>query len=87
MLIDKVNKIALSSNNDKRLHTLDGIASHPFGANARKVWKTELLQYINKKCLILVMLPMKIKQTTTQVPDHAYRKIIIGGSVSGKTNA
>ena len=34
-----------------------------------------------------MMLLVKIKQTTTQVPDHAYRKIIIGVSVSGKTNA
>ena len=34
-----------------------------------------------------MILLVKIKQTTTQVPGHTYRKIIIGVSVSGKTNA
>ena len=32
-----VNKIALSSNDDKRLQTFDRIESHPYGTNAYKV--------------------------------------------------
>ena len=35
--------IALSSNDNKRLMTFDWIASYPYGTNARKVCKTELL--------------------------------------------
>ena len=45
----KVKKIALSSNDDKRLQTFDRITSYPYCANAGKVWKTELLEYLNIK--------------------------------------
>ena len=34
---EEVNKIALSSNDDKRLQTLDGIETYPYGTNAFKV--------------------------------------------------
>ena len=66
---EEVNKIALSSNNDKILQTIDGIALYPYGANAGKVCKTELLQYlnINVKWLILMMLQMKLKQNIMQL--------------------
>ena len=40
---EEVNKIALSSNDDKRLQTFDRITSHPYGTSAGKVCKTELL--------------------------------------------
>ena len=43
---EKNNKIALSSNDDKRLETFDGTASYPYDVNARKVCKKELLQYL-----------------------------------------
>ena len=33
---EEVNKISLSSNDDKRLQTFDGIASHPYGSIAEK---------------------------------------------------
>ena len=46
---EEVNKIALSSNDDKRLQTFNIIKSYPYGANAGKVSKTELLQYLNIK--------------------------------------
>ena len=45
---EEVNKIAQSSNDDKRLHTFDRIKSYPDGSSARKVCKTELLEYLNK---------------------------------------
>ena len=34
---EEVNKIALSSDNDKRLQTFDGIETYPHGKNAFKV--------------------------------------------------
>ena len=44
---EKVNKIALSSNNDKRLQTFDSITSYPHGTYIGKVCKTELLSKVN----------------------------------------
>ena len=46
---EEINKIALSSNDDKRLQTFDKIISYPFATNVGKVCKTELLQYLNIK--------------------------------------
>ena len=63
---EEINKIALSSNDDKRLHTFDQITSYLYDTNVRKAWKTEQLQYLNIKRLILLMLLMKIRQNTIQ---------------------
>ena len=41
--IAEINKIALSSNHDKRLQTFDRIRSYPYETSAGKVCKTELL--------------------------------------------
>ena len=46
---EEINKIALSSNDNKRLQTLDRITSYPYRASAGKVCKTELLSKINIK--------------------------------------
>ena len=46
---EEINKIALSSNDDKRLQTFNRITSYPYGANAGKVCKTELLSKVNTK--------------------------------------
>ena len=46
---EEINKIALSSNDDKRLQTIDRIRSYLFGASVGKVCKTELLKYLNIK--------------------------------------
>ena len=46
---EEVNKIALSSNDDKRLQTFDEITSNPYGTIAGKVCKTELLSKVNIK--------------------------------------
>ena len=40
---EEVNKIALSSNDDKRLQTFDRITTYPYGANVFKVCKSEML--------------------------------------------
>ena len=44
---EEINKIALSSNDGKRLQTFDRITSHLCGASAVKVCKTELLSKVN----------------------------------------
>ena len=40
---EEINKIALSSNDDKLLQTFDRITSYSYGAGVGKVCKTELL--------------------------------------------
>ena len=40
---EEINKIALSSNDDKRLQTFDRITSYPYRTSAGKICKTELL--------------------------------------------
>ena len=53
-------KIALSSNDDIKLQTFDRITSYPYGTNAEKVCKTEILS--KYKLLILLIIQMKIKE-------------------------
>ena len=43
---EEINKIALSSNDDKILPTFDRITSYPYGTSAGKVCKTELLNKV-----------------------------------------
>ena len=45
----EINKIVLNSNDDKRLQTFDNITTYPYGINAFKVCKTELLEPLNTK--------------------------------------
>ena len=40
---EEVSKIALSSCDDKRLQTFDGIETYPYGTNAFKVCKSEMM--------------------------------------------
>ena len=44
---ENVNKIALSSNDDKRLQTYDRITPYPHRTSAEKVCKTELFSKVN----------------------------------------
>ena len=41
--LEEVNKIALSSNDDKRLQTFDRVATYLYGASAVKVCESELM--------------------------------------------
>ena len=41
---EEVNKIALSSNDDKRLQTFDRITTYPYGTNAFKVCESEMMK-------------------------------------------
>ena len=43
MYTEEVNKIALSSNDDKRLQTFEIITTYPYGINALKLCESEML--------------------------------------------
>ena len=43
---EEINKVALSSNDDKRLQTFDRITLYPYGTSDVKVCKTELLSKV-----------------------------------------
>ena len=43
MYTEEVNKIALSSNNDKRLQTFNRVTAYPYRANAFKVCQSEMM--------------------------------------------
>ena len=57
---EQINKIALSSNDDKRLQTFDKITTYPHGTNAFKVCESKMLS--KYKWLILMIMQMKTKQ-------------------------
>ena len=43
---EEVNKMAPSSNDDKRLQTFDRVTTYPYGTNAFKVCESEMLSKI-----------------------------------------
>ena len=38
---EKINKVAISSNDDTRIQTFDGVVTYPYGTNAFKVCESE----------------------------------------------
>ena len=50
---EQINKIALSSKDDKRLQTFDEIITYPHGTNAFKVCESEMLMVMKRKDLVL----------------------------------
>ena len=46
---EEINKIGLSSNDDKRLQTFNGITTYSYGTNAFKVCESEMLAKIKDK--------------------------------------
>ena len=50
MYTKQVNKIALSSNDDKRTQTFDKVTTFPYGTNAFKVCENEM-SLKNKWCV------------------------------------
>ena len=57
---EQINKIALSSNDGKRLQTFDRITMYQYGTNAFKVCESERLS--KYEWLILMIMQMKTKQ-------------------------
>ena len=70
---EEINKIVLSSYDDKRLQTFDRITTYPHWANAFKVCKSEMPS--KYKWLILMIIQAKIKQKTIQI-GHISRSFI-----------
>ena len=56
---EQINKITLSSNDDKRLKTFDKITTYPYGTNPFKVCESEIVS--KYKWLILKIIQMKTK--------------------------
>ena len=86
---EQINKIALSSNDDKRLQTFYKITTYPYGINAFKVCESEL---ISKTYMINFddyahENKTQHNQKWSYIPDDPYRVLITGFSGSGKTNA
>ena len=57
MYTEEINKIALSSNDDKRIQTFDKVTTYPYGTNAFMVFKNEMLlknKFINSKSQLLI---------------------------------
>ena len=46
MYTEEVNKIALNSNDDKRLQAFDRVTTYPYGTNAFKICESEMLSKI-----------------------------------------
>ena len=40
---EKINKVAISSNDDKKIQTFDGAVTYPYGTNAFKVCESQML--------------------------------------------
>ena len=45
---EEINKIAISSNDDKRLQTFDKVTTYPYGTNAFKVCESKMMIVKNK---------------------------------------
>ena len=43
MYTEEINKIAISSNDDKRMQTFDKVTTYPYGTNAFKVCESETM--------------------------------------------
>ena len=50
---EEVNKIALSSDDDKRLQTFNRFTTYPYGTNAFKLCKNEMLHICKAKDILL----------------------------------
>ena len=82
----EINKIALNSNNDKRLQTIDKI-TYPYRMEqeAKAIFEEAINininfdNYANEN-------KTKRNLNWPYIPDDPYRILIIGGSGSGKTN-
>ena len=46
---EKLNKVALSVSDDKRIQTRDGFVSYPYETDAGRVCKRQLIEYTKKK--------------------------------------
>ena len=83
---EQINKIALSSNDDKRLQTFDKITTYPYETNAFRVCESKFKGKSFKKDVDVNKNKTKRNLKQLYIPDYPYRILIRGGSGSGKTN-
>ena len=91
----KINKIALSPNDDKRIQSIDSVDTYAYGSCIDLLNENEEVKYNNirrqKKMTSFHDYTNEYKTEHNSrwphIPDHPYKIIIIGGSGSGKTNA
>ena len=55
---EEINKIALSSNDDKRIQTFDGITTYPYSTSNFKICESEML--VRKKDITIILYYDKI---------------------------
>ena len=86
---EQINKIALSSNDDKRLQTFGKITTYPYGTNAFKLCESEMLSKLSMINFDDHANQNKIQHNLKRpyIPNHPYRILMIGHSGSGKINA
>ena len=85
---EEVNKIALSSNDNKRLQTFDRITTYPYGTNVFKIRRSEMLMVKDllfeklKRNIKMINFDNYVNENKTKhhknwayIPDHPYRKI------------
>ena len=65
---EEVNKIALSSNDDKRLQTYDKVTTYPYGTNAFKVCESEMRYVLLKKIILKLLKHAKMKRVIKREP-------------------
>ena len=66
MYTEEINKIALSSNDDKRLPTFDRVSTFPYETNAIKVCESEMLRVFEAK--------VKLKMLSKECESEMYVK-------------
>ena len=87
-----MNKIALTSNGDKRMQPFDSIETYAYGTSKNLEGEKEEIkcnQTIEKMIKFDDVTRENIKEDNPnwpQSPDYPYRILIIGGSGSGKKN-
>ena len=96
---EEINKIALSSNHDKRIWSIDSIETYVYKTKIDLICKKEEIKWNNivkknkqnktKMINFDVVTKGNIKEhipNWPQIPDHPYKVLIIGVSGYGKTN-
>ena len=69
---EEVNKIALNSNDNKRLQTFDRVTTYPYGANAFKVCEGEMLSKI--RCNVEIINTLKFQKMLNWILLILYHK-------------
>ena len=93
---EEINKIALSSNDDKRMQSIDSIETNAYGMSKDLVSEKEeiICNNIIKRYKKMINFDDATKENIKefnpnwpQIPDHPYKLLIIRGPASGKANS